>query len=391
VRVSLTQEFGEEGEMTIQRLLRQPIGLALILAFLMGCSPMDRPAPAPTNAPPSTATLSLAPALAPTLAPADDMHENGLSEEEVATLGSLEQVDDYPLYTMHYTGAYETAMASSGVTERLPNLKSATSQFEWACSLFVALVGPDTMLYGRNFDWEYSPALLLFTDPPDAYASVSMVDIAFLGFQGASASGLTSAPLIERRALLDAPFLAFDGMNERGLVVGMAAVPPGDMRPDPDKETIGSLMVIRAMLDRAMGVDEAVAILRNYNVDMRGGPPIHYLIADASGRSALVEFYQGEMVVIRNKTPWHLATNFLRAAAGDSAEGQCWRYDRISQRLSDAQGRISPQDAMGLLADVAQEGTQWSIVYQMRTGDITVAMGQGYDDVHAFNLSLVGE
>ena len=43
---------------------------------------------------------------------------------------------------------------------------------------------PDDRLFGRNFDWRYSPALLLFTDRPAAggYASVSMVDIAYLGF-----------------------------------------------------------------------------------------------------------------------------------------------------------------------------------------------------------------
>ena len=42
------------------------------------------------------------------------------------------------------------------------------------------------MFYGRNFDWEFSPALLLFTDPPDGYASVSMVDLTFLGISPAA-------------------------------------------------------------------------------------------------------------------------------------------------------------------------------------------------------------
>jgi len=260
----------------------------------------------------------------------------------------------------------------------------------WACSLFAALGDADEMFYGRNFDWEYSPALLLFTDPPDGYASVSMVDIAYLGFGGDRASTLTSLPLVERRSLLDAPFLPFDGMNEHGLVIGMAAVPPGQMRSDPDKETIGSLMMIREVLDHAGNVNEAIAIFHNYNVDMEGGPSIHYLIADSSGRSVLVEFYQGEMVVFPNETAWHLATNFLRASAGASAEGpalseaegECWRYDRISQRLTEAQGQMTTQDAVDLLAEVSQESTQWSVVYGMSSGDIHVTMGREYDDVH---------
>ena len=52
------------------------------------------------------------------------------------------------------------------------------------CSLFAALGDPENRLFGRNFDWRYSPALLLFTDRPagGGYASVSMVDIAYLGF-----------------------------------------------------------------------------------------------------------------------------------------------------------------------------------------------------------------
>ena len=304
---------------------------------------------------------------------------------------------------MHYYGAYNQRVSSLQGDKWLPsvnlsNPSAVASSPAWACSLFAALGDADEMFYGRNFDWEYSPALLLFTDPPDGYASVSMVDIAYLGFGGDRAGTLTDLPLAERRFLLDTPFWPFDGMNEHGLAIGMAAVPPGQMRSDPDKETIGSLMMMREVLDHASNVDEAVAIFHNYNIDMEGGPPIHYLIADSSGRSVLVEFYQGEIVVIPNETAWHLATNFLRASAGASAEGpvlsevevpalsevegECWRYDRISQRLTEAQGRMTAQDAVDLLAEVSQEGTQWSVVYGMSSGDIHVTMGREYDDVH---------
>jgi hypothetical protein len=305
-------------------------------------------------------------------------------------------MDDYPLYTMHYHGPYEQRMTSIDglwglASANPPHPDPTASPSAWACSLFAAMGDAEDMLYGRNFDWEYSPAVLLFTDPPDGYASVSMVDIAYLGFGGTRAGRLPDLPLVERRALLDAPRMPFDGMNEHGLVVGMAAVPPGQMRPDPDKETTGSLRVIREMLDHASNVDEAVAILQSYNIDFEGGPPLHYLVADPSGRSVLVEFYQGEMVMMPNETPWHLATNFLRASVGESAAGQCWRYDTISQRLTDAQGRMTTPGTMRLLSDVSQEGTQWSIVYGMSTGDVHVTMGRQYDTPHIFHLGLAGE
>jgi choloylglycine hydrolase len=212
------------------------------------------------------------------------------------------------------------------------------------------------------------------------------VDIAYLGFGGLKAKSVAALPLAERQGLLYAPHLPFDGMNEEGLVVGMAAVPSYNMQPDPDKETVGGLDLIREMLDHAATVDEAVAILLRYNVDFEAGPPLHYLVADRSGRAILVEFYEGEMVLIPNENPWHQATNFLRASAGESAEGQCWRYDRIQEDLSAAEGGLQRQEAMDLLAAVAQSTTQWSVVYKSSSGSINVAMGQKYKDVHTFQL-----
>jgi hypothetical protein len=309
----------------------------------------------------------------------------GLSNDEVATLSSLEKVDDHPLYTMHYYGTYQQSSSSFPLKWSVYELPKPDMK-AWSCSLYAALGDAEHMVYGRNFDWEFSPALLLFTDPSDGYASVSMVDIAYLGFGETNVGTILELPLSERQALLNAPFLPFDGMNEHGLTVGMAAVAPGLMRPDPEKETIGSLMVIREMLDRAKNVDEAVEILKSYNIDMEGGPPLHYLIADRSGRSALVEFYLGEMVITLNDDPWHQATNFLRAASGESTDGICWRYDRITHQLTDRDGRLDVREAIDLLNEVSQDGTQWSIVYGIHTGEVNVVMGQRYETIHTFSL-----
>ncbi len=327
----------------------------------------------PSRLPTSTSALPLAPS-------------GSLSDEERATLDSLQQVDNFPLYTMHYYGAYDTR---TSFTANVRQWASAAPYPAWGCSLFAALGDPDNRLYGRNFDWEYSPAVLLFTDPPDGYASVSMVDIAFLGFGASNAGALTDLPLAERQPLLEAPRWPFDGMNEHGLVVGMAAVPSGEMQPDPNKETLGSLGVIREMLDHARNVDEAVSILQNHNIDMEGGPPLHYLLADRSGRSVLVEFHRGQVITLPNESPWHLATNFLRASVSDPA-GQCWRYDALAARLTQAKGQLTAPEATDLLAQVSQEGTQWSVVYEMSSGDINVAMGRKYKDVHTLHLPASG-
>ncbi len=332
----------------------------LIVLAACGRSNLTTRTPSPPSVP-TPATLS------PTL------------DAESATLASLERIDDYPLYTMRYVGDYRRTFPE---VSELPGRWVAA----WACSLFAALGDPDSRLYGRNFDWQYSPALLLFTNSPDGYASVSMVDIGYL-VDADKVGDLTELPLDERQALLYAPLLPFDGMNERGLVIGMAAVPPGNVPPHPNKETIDSLMVMREVLDHAQDVDEAVAILQSYNVDWGSGPPLHYLVADRSGQAMLVEFYTGQIVFIPNAEPWHQATNFLRASVGESAEGQCWRYDRIHARLAEVEGRLTTQGAMDLLSRVSQESTQWSVVYDMSAGGVSVAMGRAFDRVYTFSLT----
>ncbi len=321
-------------------------------------------------------------------------NESGsLTKDQAATLRSLELVDDYPLYTMRYVGPYssQASAASNSSMAALQPSAQGSCHAAWGCSLFAALDDENNRLLGRNFDWDFSPAVLLFTKPQDGYASVSMVDIAYLGFEGERSKHLKDLSLEERKALLDAPLLPFDGMNERGLAVGMAAVEPGNMPSDPAKKTVGELGMIREILDHAATVEEAITLLGSYNIDM-GDVPIHYLIASASGQSALVEFYESKMVVFRNESAWQGATNFLMASTNGHPQGECPRYDRISQRLDELHGRISAGDAVRLLGDVSQDTTQWSIVYHMSSGDIDVVMGHNYSEsAHTFHLQQSAE
>jgi hypothetical protein len=319
-------------------------------------------------------------ARAPTLSPTSD---STLSVEQIATLSSLEKIDNYPLYTMHFYGSTESGLSEPAEGK---DSVSADASFTWGCALFAALAGTEKT-YGRNFDWETSPALLLFTHPTNGYDSVSMVDLAYLGF-GDDVDRLTQLSIDARQALLRAPSLPFDGMNDRGLVVGMAAVPAGDVQPDPSKDTVDSLMAMRLILDRAATVDQAVAVLQHYNINWGGGPPLHYLIADQSGMAALVEFYQGSICVIPNDKAWHLATNFLLTSVTGSVSGQCDRYDKASQKLAETTGALSARDALSLLADVSQPNTQWSVVYEMGSGGIIITMGREYGRSNTFHLDL---
>ena len=317
----------------------------------------------------------------PTLpgSPTEDLR--GLSSDAILTLRSLKKMDDYPFYSMHYFGEYE------GDYEYPQAGSTWTGRSDFSCSLFAALGETGDMFYGRNFDWNFSPALLLFTDPPDGYAIVAKVDLTFLGISPAASRTLTDLPMGKRTALLSAPSMPFDGMNEYGLTIGMAAVPDefvDDTSFDSSKPTIGSIGVIRQSLDHARDVHETLKIFEQYNIDFRGGPPIHYLIADPSGKAVLIEFYQGEMILLPNEAPWHMATNHLRCIA--EGDGGCPRYRTISDRLTKINGQLDPQTAMQLLTEVKQGMTQWSTVYDMTSGDINVVIAGFYDAVYSFHL-----
>jgi hypothetical protein len=305
------------------------------------------------------------------------------------SLTTLRKVDDYPLYVMTYHGDY-------GFDDFLERAARAGSRSDpggqgitggWACTTFAALSTEGNAILGRNFDWHNRPSLLLFTGPPDSYASVSMVDIAYLGF------GVEEPSWVDRLALLDAPYLPFDGMNEVGLAVGMMAVPRAESSKDPKKATISSLHAIRLMLDYAQDVNEAISLLDDYNIDFGGGPPVHYLIADSSGDSAVVEFLDGEMNVVRNDELWQVSTNFvISTERPEGANSPCWRYDAVYETLEQAGGRISQEEAMALLEDVSQSGgshTMWSVVYGMTAGDIQVVVGGKYAEVYEFKLGMI--
>jgi choloylglycine hydrolase len=208
-----------------------------------------------------------------------------------------------------------------------------------------------------------------------------MVDISYLGYPARSASWA------DRSGLLDAPYWPFDGMNERGLAVGMMAVPHARDAAEPGRPTIGSLQAIRLLLDHAANVDEAIALLRRYTISFEGGPPLHYLVADATGHSAVIEYIAGNMVVLYREHPWQVATNFLISVDSPSrANAPCWRYNRAFSSLAQADGSLTCAQAMSVLAEVSQRNTMWSVVYDLTNLRVNVTAGQKYGRIHTFRL-----
>jgi Linear amide C-N hydrolases, choloylglycine hydrolase family len=350
--------------------------LAAAVILPTGCA---APAAAPA-APAATGALSPAtPAAAPQTAPATTDAGPGAGTEgepllrqsaaDVArTIGSLRRIDDLPLYEMTFHGSYDRE-APLGEEELAGRADG------WACSLFA--LGGGRPLFGRNFDWDPNPALIVHADPPDGYASVSVVDLFHL-IGGSAPPDLSAAPA--RRRMAHAVLAPFDGVNEKGLAIGMATSPEGGLPArSPGRPDIGSVRVIRMMLDKAATVDEALAIMRRYDVDFTIGPQIHYLIADAAGRSAVVEYAGGRLNVIDDR----MLTNF--GMTGTSAAQR--RADPRYRTLAEGLPAIGDwRDAMGLLRRVAQTHTRWSVVYDLTDATARVVAGQRWDTVHTIPL-----
>ncbi len=317
---------------------------------------------------------------------------------ELVTLSSLKQVDSHPLYTMTYAGDYgfsdflKTGAQSDRdiekfVVKRL--LKGVDIDLGIAsagCTAFTAGNGKDSRIYARNFDFDYAPAVLLKTHPSDGYASISMVNLAFAGY----GEGYVPHPgSFDSFLTLAAPYLPFDGVNEKGVAMALLAVPYADPPKQAGRVMLNTTTAIRLVLDRAATVDEAVALLKNYNYYFSGGVECHYLISDASGRSVVVEFLDGDMKLTPSKGEYQAASNFIMYQGKNIGEGgsEFERYNTVMSALEASNGILSDRDALDVLSRVQIPGrTQWSLVYNQVSGDVTVCMGAHYDQVYSFSF-----
>lgn len=319
--------------------------------------------------------------LLPSFLACDQDLTNDLSDRD-RSFESIRRIDDFPLWTMTHYGDYDFEIIlgiDDGSTQSVAPIPAENQK--WACTCFATLNEDGDAFLGRNFDWYEHPALILFTNPPDAYASVSMVDISYFGYN--RDSDVTDNP----SPLLQAYQSPFDGMNEHGLAVGMMALSSGQGGNDPSKVTIGSLQAIRLMLDYARTVDEAITELAKYNIDFQGGPPIHYIITDAQRNSAIVEYIDHEMHVLRPDDAWQVCTNHHRTGLSiEQSRSECWRFRTAHDMLQEVDGLIDANTAYDILEAVSQNGTIWSMVYNAMDKSIQVVMDRKWEQTHSFTL-----
>lgn len=329
-----------------------------------------------------------------------------LFRHEISSLMSLEKIDDHTLYTMEYDGDYgfddflETGASSDGelvdfVVKKL--LKGIPVEFSipnLGCSTFNAQTKDGDYIFGRNFDLTYSPALFVKTKPDHGYASMSTVNLGFLGFN----KDKQPDSLTKQITTLAAPYAPLDGLNEKGLSIGVLLIPTEETNQQTDKIDITTTTAVRLVLDKAATVDEAVELLKQYDMHSSAKSSYHFQIADASGKSVVVEYVNNQISIVKADKSYQMATNFLLTPGDyDFGKGQD-RYEKMKTILDKSNGIIeNEQKGMDILNSASQPlhqneegqetGTQWSIVYNNTDLTAKIIMGRKYDQVaHEFSL-----
>ncbi len=273
---------------------------------------------------------------------------------------------------------------SSRLSSNLPELLFGGNPF--GCSTLSVKNTEDGYLFGRNFDWNACNALIISSRPDEGYASISTVNMDFI-----QAGGLDISILPDQVQAAIALYAPLDGMNEKGLAVSVNMIEDTDtIEQNTDKPDITTTTAIRLLLDQAADVAEALDLLRQYDLHASMGMMIHLALADAEGNSVAVEYVNNEMVV--TQTP--VVTNFYLAEGekyGIGSTQSHTRYDLLQEALTNKQ-TMTETDVRDALDSVSKdnfgefESTEWSIVMNQHTKEVTYYHRENYDNGYSLTI-----
>lgn len=257
----------------------------------------------------------------------------------------------------------------------------------FGCSTLSVLSPEGEALFGRNFDWENCTAMVVQTRPPDGYASISTVNMDFLDV------GLNlSEEAFVRLMAAAAPYAPMDGMNEKGLCAAVLMIqdsPAFDQ--DTGKPDLTTTTAVRLLLDKAADVDEALDLLEQYDLHASAGMMVHFALADAKGRSVVVEYTGSRMSVA--ETP--VVTNFYLTPGsryGVGTQESRVRYDLLLERLDEygVMNMENVRDAMERVSkrnfDSDYASTEWSMVCNQNSGEIWYYHRENYERPYSFSI-----
>ena len=335
--------------------------------------------------------------------------------------GRLYEIDynqDYMLDSVMQPGITEQTELFRHIASLLfDNLPAENAEVKYGagCSAFAAQEAEGKgFLMGRNYDFRHftpdnksylpTSAILVRTAPEGGKKSISMVDGLNLGFgQGFYNDGKTDLSM-----LMALPYAALDGINEDGFAIGVLALNEKQTNQQTGKQRIGTTVAIRMMLDKASTVREAIEMLKNYDMDMRGNghSNYHFFMAVATGDYAIVEYTFDKdrtepkvMEVFTADDSLRCVTNFYVAPSmtgttdgWGSSHGKD-RYENLRKTLDEKKHVMKEDEAMQLLEKVSQppteeltSQTQWSALYNLTEKTLRLTILREYAKEYNFRI-----
>ncbi len=267
-----------------------------------------------------------------------------------------------------------------------PSITPAPAQY--GCSALTARTPENGVLMGRNFDFSSATGLIMHTVPKRGYETLTTFNVEFLGFgDDWLPEGFTNQYLA-----LSGLFFALDGINEKGLAV--ADLMAGDeavTHQETGKPALTTTSAISYLLKNAATVDEALELLRGIDMHSDIGSAHHYAIADASGKSVVVEYVDNEIVVVDSPavTNHYLCEQKLNVGLYEGDR----RYDFLRQQLQEAGGTMDLRQLTTAIASVSQPpaqgdrlGTAWTMVMNLTDRTVTYYSRRHFDKPLHFKL-----
>ncbi|MGN1117714.1 MAG: linear amide C-N hydrolase [Acutalibacteraceae bacterium] len=260
----------------------------------------------------------------------------------------------------------------------------------FSCTTFNCFTSEGDHILARNFDYKDAPAIVVWTAPSNGYKSVAVTDanVMFYGEKLGEAKN--------KNRLLIAPYACMDGINEKGLAIGVLEIKTKATHQNTGKKSIITTVMIRAVLDKCATVDEAVELFRKFDMQDSLFCNYHYHIADASGKSIVIEYVNNEMRLIEPEDKIQYVMNFFKSPDGDNKKG--FGYTRktwVEEAFENSGGIMSENDAMKLLEKCRldykpRRGYQitslWSAVYNCQRKTMLLSTGMNYDTQFKFGV-----
>ena len=280
----------------------------------------------------------------------------------------------------------------------------------FACTSFqAARAEGGGFLYGRNYDYFKNPTMVTVSRPRKGYASIAVSDMSHFGYS------LEKLPrsIAGKLNCLAAIYAPVDGMNEKGLCTSIMAIPKQAACQESGKHKVGTTIIMRLWLDRCATVQEAIDLAAGLDIrhDAAVGSGYHYMIADASGACAVLEFDKKKgwksMVVRKpSKQNCMLVTNHLLSPkyyttkpdpeVGNPHSRSWWRYETAGAYLKAHGGVLTLEEAQECLAQVhwkdlvwengTVEDTQYSNVYDQKELTLSLRNWNDYENTVRFAL-----